>query len=502
MFLACIPIRIIRHKNPLTFLQLKETFTIEFVDAKQEHYTFTHKTLAAIIQSLKEMALVLGDGADSALSSIIQGFKQRDLIEINEELGFTGFFKVGNKILTSNLEIKEPSIDRLIDTLDFIEELKTCYENRLDLLATSIVWGMIAPAIFMLKTNNYFLKGLNFYGFSNATKSNTGKIILAIDGNHEDHNNHALNFNMVDSTAKLGAAVSRSTFPILIDEVDLNDIRNSQLVNMIKVVIESTKARDKFVISSDSDPSSIPALSCLIMTSNLPPPFHNSGLMRRLISRPFPINESWKQDDPKALAFKEFLRVNLPRLKALGDFRNWYIINNQQEFLDERRPEPLDIGLKILKEAFTFCGKETPQWLVEERLPENQLEESMQDSDVLVKRAFEKYIDEQVNRNLQILRLQEAFELKPDISDRLKELAKGKLLPDMRYSDRNFELFIYKGILTELYNHGVTKDQLPNLKALADYMKADYRMNRGKRVVAASIGQLTAYFDEKKDIEE
>ncbi len=500
--MACIPVKIIRHKNPLTFLQLQETFTIEFVDVKQEHYIFNHKTLAAIIQSLKERALVLGDGADSALSSIIQGFKQRDLIEINEELGYSSFFKIGNKILASNLEIKEPSIDKLTDALAFIEELKACYENRLDLLATSIVWGIVAPAIFMLKTNNYFLKGLNFYGFSNATKSNTGKIILAIDGNHEDHNNHALNFNLVDSPAKLGAAVNRSTFPILIDEVDLNDIRNSQLVNMIKIIIESVKARDKFANSKDSDPSSIPALSCLILTSNLPPPFHNSGLMRRLISRPFPINESWKEDDPKALAFKEFLRVNLSRLKALGDFRNWYIMNNQEEILNQKRPEPLDIGLKILREAFTFCGKEISPWLVDERLPENQLEESLEDSDVIVKRAFEKYIDEQVNRNLQILRLQDDFKMKLDISNRLKELAKSKLLPDMRYSDRNFELFIYRGILTELYNHGVTKDQLPNLKALADYMKADYRTVGGKRVVTASIGQLTAYFDEKKDIEE
>ena len=57
-YLACNPVKIIRHKNPLTFLQLQETFTIQFVDATGEHYTFSHKTLSAIIQSLKERALV------------------------------------------------------------------------------------------------------------------------------------------------------------------------------------------------------------------------------------------------------------------------------------------------------------------------------------------------------------------------------------------------------------------------------------------------------------
>jgi hypothetical protein len=235
----------------------------------------------------------------------------------------------------------------------------------LDLLATSIVWGMIAPAIFMLKTNNYFLKALNFYGFSNATKSNTGKIILALDG-HQHDRQHALNFNRIDSPARFGEAVSFSTFPILIDEMDLNnDVRNPWLINMIKIIIESQIARTKFPHGKAGDVVDTPALSCLIMTSNSSPPVHNSGYMRRVIARNFPINETWKQDDPRTKVFEEFLRVNLPRLKALGDFRNWHIMNHQAELLDESRPEPLDLGLNILKEAFLFCGKNIPQWLID-----------------------------------------------------------------------------------------------------------------------------------------
>jgi hypothetical protein len=49
--------------------------------------------------------------------------------------------------------------------------------------------------------------------------------------------------------------------------------------------------------------------------------------------------------------------------------------------------------------------------------------------------------------------------------------------------------------LTELYNHGITKDQLPNLRALADYMKADFKKSDGNKVVKASKAQLAAYFD-------
>ena len=117
----------------------------------------------------------------------VQAYKESKQIVDNEDMDYIGFFKdKDNKIIASNIEIKDPVLADLIDALLFLEELTKYYENRLDLLSTSIVWGMIAPAIFMLKTNNYFLKWLDYYGFPNATKSNTGKFILAIDGHHDD----------------------------------------------------------------------------------------------------------------------------------------------------------------------------------------------------------------------------------------------------------------------------------------------------------------------------
>ena len=46
-----------------------------------------------------------------------------------------------------------------------------------------------------------------------------------------------------------GRAVSRSTFPILIDEVNLSDEKNAWLVNALKSIIESRIARSKFTSS-------------------------------------------------------------------------------------------------------------------------------------------------------------------------------------------------------------------------------------------------------------
>jgi hypothetical protein len=58
---------------------------------------------------------------------------------------------------------------------------------------------------------------------------------------------------------------------------------------------------------------------------------------------------------------------------------------------------------------------------------------------------------------------------------------------------------INSGILTELYNYGITKEQLSNLKALADYMGAKYYKPHGKLVLEISDEQLKAYFGENNE---
>jgi hypothetical protein len=54
---------------------------------------------------------------------------------------------------------------------------------------------------------------------------------------------------------------------------------------------------------------------------------------------------------------------------------------------------------------------------------------------------------------------------------------------------------VYRGILEELYKFGVTKDQIPNLKALGDYLGVEYGIQHGYRVVKCTTNQLESYFD-------
>jgi hypothetical protein len=52
--------------------------------------------------------------------------------------------------------------------------------------------------------------------------------------------------------------------------------------------------------------------------------------MKRIVDRYFDKSETKKEDDPKAVAFRQFLATELDKL---GDFRNWYLMNHQGSIL-------------------------------------------------------------------------------------------------------------------------------------------------------------------------
>ncbi|TLX87271.1 MAG: hypothetical protein E6K97_08940 [Thaumarchaeota archaeon] len=84
---------------------------------------------------------------------------------------------------------------------------------------------------------------------------------------------------------------------------------------------------------------------------------------------------------------------------------------------------------------------------------------------------------------------------------RLEKLAKDNLIPHVKWAPLRHGVIIRAGILTELYNHGVTQKQLPNLRALANYMNAEYGKHSGKMCIFADRAILTKYFDEQNDLE-
>jgi hypothetical protein len=273
---------------------------------------------------------------------------------------------------------------------------------------------------------------------------------------------------------------------------------NKLLINNVKSAIDQPRLRK--VLERSRRAEYVPALSAFIMTSNPPPPLNDSAFMKRIAARYFPDTETHFKDQQAAKDFDALL-LHLDKLHALGQFRNKFIMNNQQLILDKKLT-PFEKAKKILIAAYESAQMLVPCFLMRKQLEQKHLEDSIEDNSIIVKRAFETYID--VNfRNWQQTEEPEdkALALPKEISSRLVKLLDSNLLAADVKRAQNENIIIYRGILVELYKYGVTNDQLPNLKALADYIGASYRKSHGNKVVVCTGAQLAEYFDKIEVIE-
>jgi hypothetical protein len=355
------------------------------------------------------------------------------------------------------------------------------------------MFGIIAPCSFIFKvTRAPILEWMHLYGKPNASKSTSGRIILAIDGHGKD-DDYNVNMGHVDSIARLGDTISQTTFPKLVDEMDFTD--NKMLINNIKSAIDQPRLRK--VLDRSRRAEYVPALSAFIMTSNPPPPLNDAAFMKRVAARYFPDTETHFKDQQAAKKFDALLQ-RLDKLHTLGQFRNKFIMDNQQLILDKKLT-PLEKAKKILIAAYESTQMLVPCWLMRKQLEQKHLEESIEDNSVIVKRAFDTYIDVNFRNSLNFWQRTEppediALALPKEISCRLVKLVDSNLLPDIKRA-KNKNILLYRGLLVELYKYGVTNDQLPNLKALADYIGGSYRKSHGNKVVVCTAAQLAEYFD-------
>lgn len=145
-FTACKPFRIIKHKNPLSFLELQSRYTIQFKGSEPSgNFTVKQKTISEIVAEMKNGNALCENGLDVAITAQSKGFEKVGLLEINDDMSYTGFFpsEDSRQIMASNVEIINADVDqeRLKDTLEYINELaKIGYQNRLDLLAHLLIY--------------------------------------------------------------------------------------------------------------------------------------------------------------------------------------------------------------------------------------------------------------------------------------------------------------------------------------------------------------------------
>jgi hypothetical protein len=505
-FTACKPVKVTKHINPLSFLELRDKYTIEFRGLEPSGcFTAKHKTITEMVSQLNDGNALTDNGLEVMLQAQIKGFEKAGLLEVSDSLDYTGFFpSVDRKgIISSNITILEnKNYPDVSDALDLIDELRTkWYEGREDLLAHILLWFMVAPLSFIFKVISApLLDWVHPFGNPNTGKTSSGLIGLAIDGNecNEDFN---LNMKHIDSLARFGDTISNTTFPKIINEVDLTE--RDDIVNNIITAVDAIKFRktlDRNRISEDC-----PGLTPLFLTGNPQAPT-KPEYVKRVKTRYSSSREIHFTGTPEAIEYKNWVASNLKRLHVLGKFRNKFVMEYQGIIMNTEL-SPFDKSLKIWRAIYESVNTKLPEFF-NKKLDENQMSDSVEDRKSDISGALQAWIVDKcrsldTNQGVKFIDDQPVGEHKildqfKKSTDRLSRLIERNLIPYVK-SDSNSNIVFYRQIITDLKDrYGLKGLDLPTL---ADSIpEARYgKFQDGYKVVKCTTQNLARFFGEEPE---
>ena len=455
--IGAIPTEVILNKNPLGLFDHK--YTIEFETQSNDSFTIGPKTLDEIVTCLKDKSLIyMSTKATEVLAVMINAFKTDGKLIVKNDVDTPGFYFIEGQIKKqdqntnkNNNAHPKPTHDQIKKCCELLDILQSKFKNK-DVFPTLLKWSIVAPFNYVLKqVHKKWMRWLYPYGWSNTGKSTLGDICCCIWNRHLDKDS-ILPFTAVDTKARLGEALSKSTYPIVINEVaQLNDEnRNRDMVEMYKTAVTDLIARKKFV--NKTVYTDIPSFSPCILTGNSIPPT-DTGFRRRVIPIIFTEKDQYSDDEIKD--FKELFEQRIKHeLRYLGDFTVNYIMEHQELLLDGKN-DWKEIAEIIITEMFKSIHREPPEW-IKFFVKENQMTDSKEDVNLL----FRNFLIEKVNETYN--KFQRSIEKDNDIpnlpfSSRLNFCLDNKLIPflnsvDTSNKDNNKEtlLLITSDIIHEL----------------------------------------------------
>lgn len=358
--------------------------------------------------------------------------------------------------------------------IELLEELAKKYKNN-NIFPSVIKWALVAPFSFILKGyNDNWMPWLHLYGITSSGKSSLGLIALAVWRKHKnsERKDHQLGFNNIDSVARFGNAISKSTYPVLVNEVGaLSNEKYYFMVEMIKHAVENQTARGKFV---DGSYNHIPALSPFILTSNYSPP-SDPAYSRRVLSIHFPREEL--HDQKEAEEFKKWLSERIDVLGVLGDFVAKYLMENP-DILKTKQWE--DLAKVILAEFYKTGGIEGPKWL-DNFIEQKSIEESSDETHFELRAFFMETITNTYSRHIKTLTPNQSQDIVLDVSfaSRLNFCLNNELIPFLHQhiNKRNeTEIAITADIFVELKKRKI--QNITHLRDLANELGFEYCQRR------------------------
>lgn len=362
--LTCYPSEMIIHNNPISNEGRK--FTIRWITKYNESFLTDSMLIPEIETYLENHGYVLSNKyLKGLISALIELGLENEMVEVRNEIETKGFYynESSNSLDVIGFEVKQVTINDLIQSLKLISELATFLKGNEVKLATSLKHGLVAPFSFAKKQLGlpleYLVPYLFHFGRGGSGKTTMARIPLYFYGEPDSQTND-LGGAEFDTVPRFGERVSKFTFTTIINEPAIL-FKKRSVKEALKSSIERVNARGKFEGKSYVN---ILALSCLVFTSNIPLP-SEEGITRRYVQLLYSFDER-KTDEEKEQFMKYFNMNNksdcrFHELKPLGQFALKCI----QSDIKLLELEWNELANTILKRAYQICDMNIPSWLLE-----------------------------------------------------------------------------------------------------------------------------------------
>ena len=478
IIIQAIPTQIIRHEDPAS---PDVKYEIEFETPLGHRFKTDPLPLENIVDYLKCKGLVYKMRvADETLAQILQAYERDGKVQITHNIEATGFFLIDGKLECFGFEFKRPTKESMKDCAGLMTKLVVDKYKNDKRLPTLLKWFVNAPFNYIRKSYKTWMVFPHLNGIPSTAKSTRCDVGMGI---WRIHNNDEYNvpFANIDSLAKLGKVIGRTTFPIVVSEVGrLNDERRfGHYVETIKSCIEFPKAR----AAHDRKGRYIeyPARAPLALTGNGVPPMEG-GYLSRIIDIQFTTEDQHPRGSKEADEFQAWLTPELDKMGVLGDFTYYYV----KEHLEILKKPWKDAGIDILTEFYKAADMDIPPW-INLTIDTQPLQDATNRTRLLIK----EYLINLINFNYSRL-TRPTDNLIPNIADKLKTCCENTLIAFIQYNHKNGRYFITANIMD-----GLKKEKLDglvgNLEGLAHMMGFECGNNRvmGTTMHSISVGEVT-----------
>lgn len=368
--IEAVPYKLIVYDSPL--LDQPRTFKIIW-DSKftKRKFVTAGESSGATIKEIENYLIDAGfthnpRQVSGAISCMINSMIEDGYAEIKTDIDTPGvYYDVNNdKITVVKLNFDEVTSKEAMKTHKTLIGLSEYFKDNLSVLATVLKWGLMAMFSYAMKQSGKWMPWMYLKGSAGSGKTTIAKLTLYVWGVPSPENNFG--GSSFDTVARLGAKVSQSCGPVVVNEPAAVFNRNSTR-EMVKVCVESTTARSKY---KGSYFGGVPAFSPALFTANQYLP-EDDALLRRLYVLSF--SYSQRKTEAQRKDFERAFHMDTPsisplvNLQILGRYVIREIISNPSVLLDDWQQTADD----LIRSFYALIGIDAPDWLLEWAESEN-----------------------------------------------------------------------------------------------------------------------------------